>query len=87
MTAPLAAGTRAALVHILTRADARDKSRRASGLAIYFHALGCAEEHPQGIVAGILDNFTHSRMRDAMLKACGCEPCQCRRAGQCERCR
>ena len=73
-----------ALVSVLTKYDAKQASPYA--LAINLRALADAEKYPT-IREGILECFTHTRQRDAMLRAIGVTPCKCARGGSCELCR
>lgn len=53
----------------------------------YLKALDTAEQHPNGIEAGISSVFTHSRLRDKLRKSIGLETCKCQQANSCLLCR
>jgi hypothetical protein len=82
MSGPVLTRQHAALVHILIeedkRLEAREKRANIYRIGHYLKGLEDAEAAPD-IVAGLLASFTHTRMRDKLLRAAGQTPCGCSR--------
>ena len=80
----------AAILHELIAEDERlarqERHPNTYRIGHYLKALDAAEGAPD-LLSGILDSFTHSRLRDRILRAAGFTPCGCSRAGSCRLCR
>ena len=76
------------LVTVLLQEDDRRAKRgecSSARIGIFLNALSAAEDEPT-LAEGLLLNFSHSRLRDRLLRAIGAEPCKCPRAGMCKLC-